>query len=110
MDMLCGQLDHIIAQHKLPARLVFALTDGALGYRVRNSSYRNLAEVSDVVASRDLKAAVDAGLLIPTGERRGRVYAGSPMIRDLFIKLRQGHLKSIPDPFVPTTEQLPFTS
>ena len=77
-------------------------------YRVRNSSYRNLAELTDVMASRDLKAAVDAGFLVPDGERRGRVYIGSLQIRALFDKLRLEHIKSVPDPFVPQTARLPF--
>jgi Fic family protein len=107
-DMMWQELDRIIARHGLPERVVFAVADGAVGYRVRNSSYRNLAEVSDVMASRDLKAAVDAGLLIPDGERRGRVYVGSPAMKALVDKLRRDHIKKIPDPFVPTTEPLPF--
>jgi Fic family protein len=107
-DMMWQELDRIIARHGLPERVVFAVADGAIGYRVRNSSYRNLAEVSDVMASRDLKAAVDAGLLIPDGERRGRVYVGSPAIKALVDKLKRDHIKKVPDPFVPRTELLNF--
>ncbi len=107
-DTLWQELDRIIARHGLPERVVFAVADGAMGYRVRNSSYRNLAEVSDVMASRDLKAAVDSGLLIADGERRGRVYIGSPATKALVDKLRREYIKRIPDPFVPVTEQLPF--
>jgi Fic family protein len=108
MDSLWQELELVLSRHGLPERLVYAVADGAIGYRVRNSSYRNLAELNDVMASRDLKAAVDAGLLIPSGERRGRVYVGSPQMRALFDKLRTEHIKSVPDPFVPTTAQLPF--
>ncbi len=110
MDVLWQELDLIISRHGLPERLIYAVADGAIGYRVRNSSYRNLAELNDIMASRDLKAAVDAGLLIPTGERRGRVYLGSVELRALVDKLRSEHIKSVPDPFIPTTPQLPFTA
>jgi hypothetical protein len=110
MDALWQELDRMIARHRLPERVVYAVADGAIGYRVRNSSYRNLAAVSDVMASRDLKAAVDAGLLIPDGERRGRVYVGSPPLRALVEKLGRDHIKAIPDPFEPDTPQLPFPS
>jgi Fic family protein len=110
MDALWQELDRMIARHRLPERVVYAVADGAIGYRVRNSSYRNLAAVSDVMASRDLKSAVDAGLLIPDGERRGRVYVGSPPLRALVEKLRRDHIKAIPDPFEPDTPQLPFPS
>lgn len=110
MDSLWQELELEISRRGLPSRLIYALADGAIGYRVRNSSYRNLAELNDVMASRDLKAAVDAGLLIPAGERRGRVYTGSPQIRAIFDKLRSEHIRSVPDPFVPQTGQLPFPS
>lgn len=88
--------------------MIFAVAAGAIGYRVRNSSYRNLAKVNDITASRDLKAGVDAGLLIPDGERRGRVYVGSPQVKALFDKLRREPIRPVPDPFVPQTEPLPF--
>jgi len=110
MDVLWQELDLIISRRGLPERLVYAIADGAIGYRVRNSSYRNLAEVNDITASRDLKSAVDAGLLIPSGERRGRVYVGSPELRALVDKLRLEHIKSVADPFVATTPELPFNS
>jgi Fic family protein len=110
MDVLWQELELIISRRGLPDRLIYAVADGAIGYRVRNSSYRNLAELSDAMASRDLKAAVDAKLLIPTGERRGRVYLGSLELRALVDKLRLEHIKSVPDPFVPGTLPLPFSS
>ena len=108
MDLLWQELELMISRRGLPERLIFAVADGAIGYRVRNSSYRNLAELNDITASRDLKAAVDAGLLVPTGERRGRIYTGSAELLALVDKLRLEHIKSVPDPFVPTTAQLPF--
>jgi len=40
------------------------LSDAAMGYRIRSSHYRRVADVSGVVASRDLRAIVNAGLLI----------------------------------------------
>jgi Fic family protein len=99
MDLLWVELADLAGRHGLPDRLLFALSDGAVGYRVRNSSYRNLAEVSDILASRDLKNAVDAGLLIATGERRGRLYTGAPALRAIFDKLKSEHLKRVPDAF-----------
>jgi len=106
MDMLWEEMDKIVEQMSLPERLIFALTDAAIGYRVRSASYRNLAEVNNTIASRDLKNAVDAGLLIPIGERRGRLYVGSPQIKAVFDRLRRDHLKRIPDPFQPESKQL----
>lgn len=104
MDLLWEELADIAGSRGLPDRLLFALSDGAVGYRVRNSSYRNLAEVSDILASRDLKNAVDAGLLVATGERRGRLYTGAPILRAVFDKLKSEHLRRVPDPFEPETQ------
>jgi Fic family protein len=108
MDLLWQELDSELSRRGLPERLIFAVADGAIGYRVRNASYRNMAELSDVMASRDLKAAVDAGLLIPSGERRGRVYVGSPQMRAILDKLRSEHIKRVPDPFIAEIAELPF--
>jgi Fic family protein len=108
IDLLWQELEQLIVARSLPSRLIFAISDAAVGYRVRNSSYRNLAELSDILASRDLKAAVEAGLLIPAGERRGRTYVGSPQIRAIFDKLSSEHIRSVPNPFVKETEKLPF--
>lgn len=99
MDLLWAELDDIVGRHGLPDRLLYALCDAAIGYRVRNPTYRNLAELSEMAASRDLKNAVAAGLLIPQGERRGRVYIGSLELRMTFDKLRSEHLRRVPDPF-----------
>jgi Fic family protein len=108
MDVLWQELDLEISRHGLPPRLIFAVADGAIGYRVRNASYRNIAELSDILASRDLKAAVDAGLLVAIGERRGRVYTGSVQLRALADKLRVEYIRPVSDPFLPTTPELPF--
>jgi Fic family protein len=99
MGILWGEISQIATQQGLPDRLLFALCDAAIGYRVRNASYRKLAEVSDILASRDLKNAVDAQLLIPSGERRGRIYVGAPQLRAIFDKIKSAHLRKVSDPF-----------
>lgn len=99
MAALWGEVSEITIRHGLPDRLLFALCDAAIGYRVRNASYRKLAEVSDILASRDLKNAVDARLLIPSGERRGRIYIGSIELRAIFDKISSSQLKRVADPF-----------
>ena len=75
-----------VAKHGLPERTVMALLEAATGIRVRNSSYRASADISNNLASRDLKSLVDAGLLEARGERRGRHYVASRsllLIREL---------------------------
>jgi Fic family protein len=80
-------------------RMISKLSDAAMGYRVRSSNYRHIAEVSKVVASRDLRAAVEAELLIPHGERKGRVYSASASIIAAAKKIRGEEPGGIPDPF-----------
>jgi Fic family protein len=106
MDLLWAEMEQIAQQHGLPERTLYAICDAAMGLRVRNATYRNLAELNDVLASRDLKNAVEAGLLIPSGERRGRLYSGAPHIRAIFDNLKRQYIRSIPDPFTATPEQL----
>ena len=108
MDLLWNEMSHLADSYGLPDRIVSALCDGAIGYRVRNASYRHLAKLNDIIASRDLKNAVSAGLLVPRGERRGRVYVGSLEIRAIFDKIRGEHLMKVHDPFAHTGQMLPF--
>jgi Fic family protein len=74
----------------LPARVIPALFNAALGFRVQRSGYRALVddEVSEVVATRDLKAMADAGLLVAHGERRGRFYTPSETLRAIAQEIR----------------------
>lgn len=90
-------LEAEIAQHGLPGRVILALADAAVGYRVRNATYRPIAEISDHLASRDLKMAVDRGFLLPKGERRGRYYEASPHLREVRARTRES--KIVEDPF-----------
>ncbi len=65
-----------------------ALFDAALGLRVRNSTYRALAQqldedVTEQTATRDLRLMVDAGLLVAHGEKRGRFYGAGKDLADL---------------------------
>jgi Fic family protein len=78
LEKLWNLLEVEVKQRGLNERTLLALSDAALGFRVRNGSYRNVAEVSEQVASRDLMTLVKSGLLLPKGERRGRVYVASP--------------------------------
>ena len=77
ISRLWDELEELIRRHQLPERTQFALADAAMGLRVRNSSYRAEAEVSENLASRDLTLLVQRGLLAADGERRGRVYVAS---------------------------------
>jgi DNA-binding transcriptional ArsR family regulator len=80
--------------------------DAAYGLRLRRRSYRSSVEavtgeeISDLTASRDLKALVDAGMLTAVGERRGRYYVAGEEVTALRVKVRaERSPKVADDPF-----------
>jgi hypothetical protein len=90
-------VNRLVIQRGLSDRMAVGLLDAAFGIRVRRSSYRVSADVSSNLASRDLKNLVDAQLLMPEGEKRGRRYVASPLLRE--IRERHRLPKGEDDPF-----------
>jgi Fic family protein len=78
-----AEIEELRKQFGLPERAEIALMDGAFNYKVRNGHYREVNEISDVVASRDLKRMCEVGLLIPVGEKRGRYYVGDKPLKKI---------------------------
>ena len=70
---------------------------GFFGHRIRNSTYRAIAEITDEVASKDLRSLVVHNLLVPEGERRGRVYAAGEWLKKVRAQTRE--TRSVTDPF-----------
>ncbi len=89
MSKVWTELEAEVDRRGLSKRMIFALADGAFGYRIRNIRYRKVAEVADQTASRDLKKLVDLGILVPQGEARGRFYVASDYIKGLRDKHRE---------------------
>jgi Fic family protein len=73
----------IVRREKLPERADFALFDACLGSRMTNSRYRADADISEFLASRDLKRMADLGLLEPKGANRGRYYTAGPELLEI---------------------------
>jgi Fic family protein len=78
-----SELERVRKAHGLSERTELAMMDAAFGYKVRNAHYRDVNEISDVVASRDLKRLCDLGLLVPVGERRGRFYVAADALKEI---------------------------
>jgi hypothetical protein len=97
IQKLCDDLEVMVKRLALPERSVLALADAAMGFKIRNPTYRSAADVTGIVAGRDLLALARAGLLAPHGEKRGRYYLATPQV--LAIRRRIAEPKSIPDPF-----------
>jgi Fic family protein len=80
--------------HRLPERVVGGMMEAALGFRLRNSTYRSIVEatageeISELTATRELKAMVDADMLEALGERRGRHYIAEPILVDVQQRIR----------------------
>lgn len=91
------ELERLVAERGLHNRMALGLLEAAFGGRIRNASYRVSTEVSNNLASRDLKQLVDAGLLDPRGENRGRHYVAAAAVREIRDRNRQP--KSVADPF-----------
>ncbi len=88
MERVHAELSELVETCGFPDRTVLALLQAAFGIRFRNTSYRVSADVSQNLASRDLKALVDAKLLVPEGNRRSRSYSASPMVAEIRRRLR----------------------
>jgi len=99
------ELEFELKNRSLPDRYILALSDAAFGLRIKNATYRSAAEISENVASRDLKELVDIGFLVPAGEKRGRYYEASAWIRA--IRDRSREPKSNLDPFAIQNLRLP---
>lgn len=93
-----GAVLALTADHDLPERATAALFDAAQGLRVRRRVYERAAEVEPATAGRDLRAMVAAGLLVATGETRGRYYAASDALLKA-TRVRPGERRPIVDPY-----------
>jgi Fic family protein len=97
---LWDMLEHETTVKGLPARTIPALGEAAMGLKIRNATYRKSADISDNVASRDLKMLSDIGLLVPEGEKRGRHYVASAALLAMGAAAAHGEKKQIEDPFL----------
>lgn len=99
-----AEIEQIVARKGIQERSIPALFDAAFGYRIRRTHYMASAQVSEQVASRDLKILVDLGLLVGEGETRGRIYHASRPLTEIY--LHNYEPRSEADPF--KQEGLPF--
>lgn len=99
------EVERLVLRRRLPERTIMALFDATIGLRVRNVTYRSYFEdgpdeITEATASRDLRQLVDADLIAPRGEKRGRYYVARPelaSIREIVISMRDKRDDS--DPF-----------
>lgn len=88
-ELLWMDLETLVKQARFPERMMLPLYDAAMHFRVRNATYRRALEdtmqepITEATASRDLQRLVEAKLLVPNGEKRGRYYTASPMLAEI---------------------------
>jgi Fic family protein len=93
-ERMWSQIDELRVAHRLPERCMAALYDAAIGLSVRNASYRATLsaswqlQISNQLATGDLRAMARADLLEPHGAKRGAYYRAGTPLQDLFIQAR----------------------
>lgn len=103
----------IAERHGLPERTTGALAEVAYGLRLTHATYKTVVEwtageeISSLTASRDLRAMVDAKLLEPVGQTRGRHYLGAASVIAERKRIQATRApKETSDPFELATGQL----
>lgn len=89
--------EYLADNQGLDSRMAYALADAAIGYKVRNATYRPNADVSQKTATRDLSDLVSLGLLVKKGKKRGTFYIRSDTLAALVAKITPP--RRVPDPF-----------
>ena len=93
-EALWGRCEDLAVRHKLPDRVVGALSDAARRRTLWRSLYVKITrssageEISDMTGTRDLLAMHRAGLLQAIGEKRGRRYRAAPELRAVWDEIR----------------------
>lgn len=88
-------INELREERGLPERTMAALFDAALLIRIRNASYRAVLkawdeEISNGVATADLRAMVEGGLLVQKGQKRGTHYEAADPLRSIRSRVREG--------------------
>lgn len=110
-EALWTELERLTKANGLPERLIPLLYDAAHRLKLRNATYRALLEdvlseeISEAAAGRDLRSAVERGLLQAHGEKRGRFYTATSGLTVLWdtIKARRPAPPTVPDLFSSTS-------
>ncbi|HVF75682.1 MAG TPA: Fic family protein [Acidimicrobiales bacterium] len=115
-ERIWGELEELIGARGLPQRSIGGLFDATLGLRIRNSGYRAVMkswgeEISNQVATTDLRSMVNAGLLEQRGKKRGTFYVATGPLLEIRARLRHGRQPiDTSDLFTPSSKTPDLTS
>jgi Fic family protein len=98
MARVFDEITKLSVIHKVHDRMEMSLVDAAMGFKIRAGRYQEENQVSDVVASRDLRRLCELGLLEPVGEKRGRYYIGAKPLKEIYARSRLGRVP-VGDPY-----------
>lgn len=98
MGRIWAEIETIRKTCGLHERVETTLMDATFGYKVTSARHKEAAEVSDIVATRELKRLADIGLLKAVGEKRGRFYLASEKLLEIFARCNIRPTKA-PDPY-----------
>lgn len=92
-EKIWREIELLTGRYRLPERSMTALFDATIGLRVRNSSYRAALkradeEISNQVATSDLRAMVQAELLLQRGMKRGTYYEADTQLVEILKRAR----------------------
>ena len=93
-----AELDQLAAEHGLQDRVIDAMFDAVLGYRIRRGGYIKRALVTEQTATRDLAALTAADILTAHGTGRGRHYVAGPVLREIGERRRAAR-EPVRDPY-----------
>jgi predicted HTH transcriptional regulator len=95
-ERMWADLEALLEKRRgLPERSIQGLFDATLGLRVRNASYRSVLkrfgaeDISHQVATSDLRALVEAGLLKQYGKKRGTYYVSAEPLEEIRNRARE---------------------
>lgn len=115
-ELLYAACAELADAHGLPERTSGALVEAAHGLRVTNAAYKAIVEitagetVSSLTTSRDLRALVEANLVRPIGQTRGRYYVAEPILLTQRKRIQSSRApKQTSDPFDLALGQLQLT-
>jgi Fic family protein len=105
-ERLWVDLERLVRERSFPERMLLPLYDAAMGFRVRNATYRATLEdalegqITEPTASKDLQRLVEGDLLVPHGQKRARFYTASDRVMDIRRALVAGRdRRNDADPF-----------
>jgi Fic family protein len=112
-ERLYETCSEIAEQRGLPERATGALAEVAYGLRLTHGTYKMIMEItagetiSGQTASRDLRALVEAKLVKPVGQTRGRYYVAEPILLTERKRIQSNRApKETSNPFELATGQL----